>query len=182
MSEEKRRPGRPRVRIERGVPAEYVGFRASKALKASLELEAQKSGRSLSTEAQFRLEQSLADNKRATDILLPGLTLKYGAPLAHLLLAVADAMHEVGTHRYHTATAAMPRADWPNNPDAYQAAEEVAIVLLATARPAAPPAGTERGHMAGEAPIDEIKAALAGAENQYTPIAQHVAAAQGETK
>jgi hypothetical protein len=41
------------------VPASYVGFRASHELKERLEKAAAASGRSLSTEAQFRLEQAL---------------------------------------------------------------------------------------------------------------------------
>jgi hypothetical protein len=40
------------------VPASYVGFRASHELKERLEKAAAASGRSLSTEAQFRLEAS----------------------------------------------------------------------------------------------------------------------------
>jgi len=58
----KRKPGRPRVRDEPGFPAAYVGFRASHRLKQQLEKAAAESGRSLSTEAQFRLEEVFLDN------------------------------------------------------------------------------------------------------------------------
>jgi hypothetical protein len=50
------------VRDEPGFPAAYVGFRASHRLKVQLEEAAAASDRSLSTEAQFRLEASFLDN------------------------------------------------------------------------------------------------------------------------
>ena len=53
----KRQPGRPSRQPKDG-PGDYVGFRASHDLKARLTAAAAKSGRSLSTEAQFRLETS----------------------------------------------------------------------------------------------------------------------------
>jgi hypothetical protein len=59
----RRRPGRPRVRDKPGLPAQYVGFRASHELKEQLEKAAAASGRSLSTEAQFRLEASFRDDE-----------------------------------------------------------------------------------------------------------------------
>ncbi len=58
---EKRPVGRPRTRNSKGVPGDYVGFRASRDLKRRLEEAAAVSGRSLSTEAQFRLESSFSE-------------------------------------------------------------------------------------------------------------------------
>lgn len=56
----KRRVGRPRTRTD-DEPGEYVGFRAPRALKEQLASAAKESGRSLSTEAQVRLEMSFRD-------------------------------------------------------------------------------------------------------------------------
>ncbi len=58
MATEKRPVGRPRTRNIKGVPGDYVGFRAPRELKEQLEKSAAKNGRSLSSEAQFRLNQS----------------------------------------------------------------------------------------------------------------------------
>jgi DNA-directed RNA polymerase alpha subunit len=49
--------------MTRARPGEYIGFRASSTLKADLEGAAAESGRSLSAEVQFRLEQSLREDR-----------------------------------------------------------------------------------------------------------------------
>lgn len=59
---DKRRVGRPRTRLGEG-PGDYVGFRAPPELKARLAAAAAATGRSLSTETQFRLEQSFRDDQ-----------------------------------------------------------------------------------------------------------------------
>lgn len=51
------------VAAKRDRPGEYVGFRASPALKKKLERAAKAAGRSLSTETQMRLEQSFRDDR-----------------------------------------------------------------------------------------------------------------------
>jgi hypothetical protein len=56
---EKRRAGRPKTRADEA-PGEYVGFRAPRSLKQQLAAAAVAAGRSLSTEAQARLERSFS--------------------------------------------------------------------------------------------------------------------------
>lgn len=53
--------GRP-LTSSKSKAGEYIGFRSPKDLKEKLEQAAQASGRSLSTEVQFRLERSFLDN------------------------------------------------------------------------------------------------------------------------
>src|SRR5437016_8009288 len=93
MNKEKRRPGRPRSRPDEG-PGQFVGFRASRELKNRLEAAAAENGRSLSTEAQFRLEQSF----RNADYFDQATDLAYGPRLAALLAVIGRAMNEIGRH------------------------------------------------------------------------------------
>src|SRR5262249_20893482 len=62
MSEEpKRRPGRPRLHPEDEALTDRIGLRAPPSLRARLDAAAEANGRSLSTEAQVRLERSFDD-------------------------------------------------------------------------------------------------------------------------
>lgn len=63
MAEAKRRAGRPRKKRDDEISTEYVGFRAPKDLKAQLEEGCRISGRSLSTEAQIRLQNSFHEER-----------------------------------------------------------------------------------------------------------------------
>jgi hypothetical protein len=67
-AETKRKPGRPRTRLE-DHPGAHVGFRSSRALKDRLTAAAEQSRRSLSAEVQFRLEQSFRDEDLADRIV-----------------------------------------------------------------------------------------------------------------
>ena len=53
-----RRVGRPRTRPESEGAGDYIGLRVPKLLKEQIAQAARESGRSLSTEVRFRLEQS----------------------------------------------------------------------------------------------------------------------------
>src|SRR5215208_346894 len=88
----KRRMGRPRTRVD-DAPGDYVGFRAPRELKERLEVAAARSGRSLSTEAQIRLEKSFDQQ----DILSQALELAYGSRLAGLFLLLLDQISTVGS-------------------------------------------------------------------------------------
>ena len=92
-NEEKRRPGRPRSRPDEE-PGQFVGFRAPRELKNRLEATAAQNGRSISTEAQFRLEQSFRneDVDRAMD-------MAYGPQTAGLVEALGLDQHLLGPRR-----------------------------------------------------------------------------------
>jgi hypothetical protein len=120
--EEKRRVGRPRTRSETG-PGDYVGFRAPRELKEKLETAAANSGRSLSTEAQFRLEQSFGDSAYSEEI----------AALAELL---ARAMTETGISiTGMNQVAGHGSRSWLTDPYAYDQAVQSAIHVLEMSRP-----------------------------------------------
>src|SRR5437868_12650617 len=91
MATAARRVGRPRTRSDG--PGDYVGFRAPRELKERLEAAASRNGRSLSTEAQIRLERSFEKQS----LLSEALELAYGPRLAGVLFLLGELMAEVGT-------------------------------------------------------------------------------------
>lgn len=84
-----RRRGRPPSPDKVETLGEYVGFRSPRELKAKLERAAQDAGRSISTEAQFRLEQSFE-----TDDLFAGPSTRAFAMM--LAAAVAEVERKSG--------------------------------------------------------------------------------------
>lgn len=84
-----RRRGRPPSPDKAEKPGEFVGFRSPRELKAKLERAAHDAGRSISTEAQFRLEQSFE-----TDELFAGPTTRAFAML--LAATVAEVEGKTG--------------------------------------------------------------------------------------
>src|SRR4051794_23704862 len=98
MAETSKRVGRPRIRPESEGAGDYVGFRAPRELKEKLAAAAAASGRSLSTEAQFRLERSFEREQLVADLLGQALALRYGAAFASILRDLATAMDRVGRH------------------------------------------------------------------------------------
>lgn len=125
---EKRRVGRPRVRHD-DAPGEYVGFRAPRALKEKLETAAEVAGRSLSTEAQFRLQESFRDDEQ----LPASLKRIYGPQLAGLLLLIGEILRDAGRVAGFKSTGTLRGADeWFDEPKAFnQATEEIKIIIEA---------------------------------------------------
>lgn len=113
-------------KAKRPTKADYVGFRCPSDLKVRLEAAALRAGRSLSTEAQFRIEQSLRDERQAqlfSDLI-------YGKEAAALLEVLGRAMRDAGAH----AAAQSPHKNWLDSPAAFrQATIAVAKVLSAVA-------------------------------------------------
>ena len=110
-----------------------VGMRVGKAARERLEKAAAKSGRSLSQEAELRLERSFDQQANALD----ALTLKYGDRFAKILIAAADAGQYAG--RGYGAMVAKDRGDgienWTEYPTAYQRAVETMAEVFKTTRP-----------------------------------------------
>jgi hypothetical protein len=90
---EKRRVGRPRTRTDEA-PGDYVGFRAPRNLKDKLEAAAARAGRSLSTEVQFRLENSFR-NERLLD---EALDIAHGRQTAAFLQVLAETVRHASDH------------------------------------------------------------------------------------
>jgi TraY domain len=83
----KKRVGRPVVEAAPGVRA-GLSLRVTAELKTELEEAAESNGRSLSQEAEFRLERTFANQSLLDDVL----TLAYGDRLAKLLMQIGDAI------------------------------------------------------------------------------------------
>ena len=127
MSETKRQVGRPRMRPAEEGAGDYVGFRAPKRLKDDLSKAAAASGRSLSTEAQFRLEQSFAE-------------FAYPAEIAALAELIARVMTEAGELiTGMNQLAGHGSRTWLTDPYAYdQAVKAASHILEMSCPPGAP--------------------------------------------
>ena len=131
MATKTARVGRPRIRAEG--PGDYVGFRAPRELKERLEAAAARSGRSLSTEAQIRLERSFEKQ----DILGGALELAYGPRLAGILMLVAEMTSQVGRIAGFTSgESGVAMDNWLSDPFAYDQAVTAAYRILDAFRPA----------------------------------------------
>lgn len=87
----KRRVGRPTSAPKKGEKA-TISIRVTPQLKARLDRASTASDRSLSQEAELRLEQTFRDQ----DALLSAMELAYGQSLAGLLQVVGAVMHGTG--------------------------------------------------------------------------------------
>jgi hypothetical protein len=129
MSQAKRGPGRPR-RSQREGPGDYVGFRASRDLKERLAWAAARTGRSLSTEAQFRLEESF----RSEDLLPRLLDLAYGREAAGLLLLIGECMRDAGPHAAFFAGEGVA-GNWTAHPWSFRQIKEAITYLFEGLQP-----------------------------------------------
>jgi hypothetical protein len=126
-SGKKRRGGWPARTYE---PGERVAmsFRVTPIFKAKIDEAARKSGRSLMKEIEFRLEQSLNEERHLTD----ALELAFGRQVAGLMLAIGCLLREgQPTHL---------GSDWLSDPKVFRAADESIRVWLGWIDPATPPA------------------------------------------
>jgi hypothetical protein len=125
MQADKARPGRPR---RQPAPAERVGLslRVTPRVKLALEAEAEAAGRSLSQEAEIRLEYSF-DRQQLFDQVLD---LTYGDPhLVALLMTMGEAMRD-------TLTMIKAEPGWIDDPIAFGQITEAACNVIGAYRPA----------------------------------------------
>lgn len=122
------RPTKPPVAGER-VP---LSLRVTADAKQRLEASAEQNGRSLSQEAEVRLEQSFRD-----DDLLPQLmAAAYGERLAGILMMMGSAMSMVGRQAGFAQTFTLEgSANWIDQPWPYLQAQYAAEHILDTLRP-----------------------------------------------
>lgn len=115
-----RRPGRPR-KSDADATGEYVGFRSPKRLKERLEAAAAANNRSLSTEAQFRLERSFSEE----DAML-------GAEMREVARTMFLAFFSGGSNAARGKGYPPRSAEWLKDEDCYIAATfDVLTELLA---------------------------------------------------
>jgi hypothetical protein len=126
------RPTKPPVQGERV----QLGVQVNPDVKLRLEAEADRKSRSLSREAELRLERSFERQDLLPDVL--GAT--YSPPLAGLLMALGLIMTHAGLREYWARSTTVGFNDhWINDPTAFDEALRGAFALLNFARPAGLP-------------------------------------------
>jgi hypothetical protein len=115
-------------------PGEYVGFRSPAWLKKQLEQAADLAGRSLSTEAQFRLERSFERGA----LLYDGLDLAYGKPIAGILLLLGSVLRATSLRQGHRSSGNLPFDEAILHPEVRQQALLAAKLVIDEFGPAAP--------------------------------------------
>jgi hypothetical protein len=122
------RPPKPSEARKRNV----LTIRVRDRLKADLEAAAAENQRSLSEEAEFRLEWALRTDK----LLSQALEIAYGRELAGLVRAMARPMKEAGTMAgVHAVRAPEDWREWWKNPYAYDEFVRAAVCVLEAFRP-----------------------------------------------
>lgn len=124
MAEAKKARSRKAPGKTRDRPGEYVGFRSPPELKAKLEDAAKGAGRSLSSEAQFRLEQSFEREARL------------GGPELHQIsqLAAAAFWHAGAQQARMDGLPTAPKS-WLHDPACYGSAVAAVIFALIAGDP-----------------------------------------------
>jgi TraY domain len=133
-----RRSSRRGPRPSGGTPdrKSTISVRISPELKEKLFAATEANDRSLSQEAEVRLERSVRDEKSIED----ALELAYGREFAGIILMLARAMTDAGRHVALMEKPTMPgsAADWLNRPWAFEQAVRAASTILEAFRPPGP--------------------------------------------
>jgi TraY domain len=128
----KDRGGRPRKRAVQAGEKVQIGVRISPALRGNLEKAAARSGRSLTQEAELRLERSF----ERQDILAEALTLAFDRHTAGLVMVLARAMEATGrVGSFISNESLKSHANWRNDPFAYQEATLAVDAIMKAFRP-----------------------------------------------
>jgi hypothetical protein len=110
-----------------------ISVRVSGTLKDQLVAATAKNDRSQSQEAEIRLEMSFREEAFAER----ALELRYGPRLAAVLTMIGDLMHQTGRIIGFQVSGTLEGADnWVEDPTAFDAAGQAAIVALAGVAPA----------------------------------------------
>ena len=126
-------------------------FRVRGELDDKLQTAALKSGRSVSEEIEFRLEQTFIEERSSID----AMAFRYGWQLSGLILIIAEAIH-----RSNPLAAAHMREQPLDSPEAFRrAGDAVERVLRAVAPPGSPTAPSTEyglGHQSADVILNEI--------------------------
>jgi hypothetical protein len=113
-----------------------LGLRVTPDLKRALDDAAERSGRSQSQEAEFRIERSFAEERS----MIEALELAYGSELAFMVQAVAEAMKEAGRSVGFMETRTLEGSrKWWDHPYAFSQAAQAAVAVLVGVKPAGDP-------------------------------------------
>src|ERR1700680_105787 len=125
-----RRTGRPTTAAKEGRKA-TLGILASASLKRRLQEAAEVNGRSLSAEAEFRLEPSFQEQ----DLLDQVLTLAYRPQTAGLIQVLGQAIGDTVTLASRPSASMRPE-DWLSNPSVFAAVKAAVDTVFEGFRPA----------------------------------------------
>jgi hypothetical protein len=128
----KKRPGRPRTRTTEQ-PGDYVGFRCPRKLKGLLEDAAAASGRSISTEAQFRIENSFRDQRLFDE----ALDIEYGEGTAGIPALLKEVIKSIASDC--VPSAGTPGATWMSHPVTFDQVIQAINLALDMLRPPGDP-------------------------------------------
>lgn len=138
MATARKRRGRPTTPARVGERS-TLSIRANALLKSRLLAAAESNSRSLSQEAELRLEQSFRDQLLLHEIL----ELAFGKPLAGILLTIGGSMNETGRIAALAETRTLEgSAAWLDNPYGYDQAVQAALQIFEGLRPEGDPAAT----------------------------------------
>ncbi len=135
-----KRGGPPKRRPKDGERV-ALSLRMTPALKRRLDAAAEKGGRSLSQEAEVRLERSF-DHQ---DLLSEVLTIAYGKELAGILMFLGgtmlftDSYYQAESNRDRPNPRASYKGAWAPSPDGYDQCVQAALAVLEALRPAGAP-------------------------------------------
>ncbi|TSE03754.1 hypothetical protein C1D09_025355 [Mesorhizobium intechi] len=150
--------GRPKREPEPGERV-HLGFRVTPDMKARVESAASDSGRSISQEAEYRLERSF---ERA-DLLADVLSTTFGPELGGVLMMIGSAMRDVGGQAGFAGTFTLEGAQqWFDNPYAFDQAVAAANRIFEALRPEGEPKAPEHFEA-----LTEINPALAGIAEHF---------------
>jgi hypothetical protein len=126
-------PSDRRRKDQKRVP---LSMRITPKVREWLEKEAADSGRSLTQEAEFRLEQSLQEEKRIPD----AMRRIYGSQLAGFLLLIGGILREVGPQIGYGHARTLEKAhNWFDLRFAFDQAKDAIDLVMKALRPAKPP-------------------------------------------
>ena len=142
MDGRKRGAGRPTAAPREGQKS-TLGIRASAELKARLNRSAKENARSLSQEAELRLEQSFRDELTIEHSSITKMI--YGPQLAGVLALISDATKKLcPMAAYESTLSVAPEIDWLSDPFAYGQFEKAVRDILDALRPPGSPDALER--------------------------------------
>lgn len=152
----KRRPGRPTKQAKPDAKS-TLGVRVSPALKDKLLEASEISRRSLSQEAELRLEQSFYSESLLNEALL----LRYDRPLAGVLLFLAETIRNTILHSFAFAAGDKEQSlanleRWYDSPFVY---EQVCLAVAETMEMMRPP-GVPEQRLTGETSLDKFASTI----------------------
>src|ERR1051325_1710497 len=122
-----------RAKDQRRIP---LSMRITPQLRERLVAQAGANGRSITQEAEFRLEQSFQEDKRIPEIM----NRIYGRQLAGFLMLIGAVLHDAGRFMGFQSTFTIEGADnWMDLPYPFGQAEKALNLMIEAIRPAGDP-------------------------------------------